>query len=234
MRGRTTYSWQPSPLARACYDASTGALVQAYPFTPPGAFPVFVNDVAITNNAAYFTDSCSSTVFKLPLGPGGSVPDPAAVQAIPLTGDFPFVYVPLPGYPCGLPNMNGIVATENGKWLIVNNTATGQLYRVNPATGASVQIDLLNDPHSTPYTDGLLLHGGTLYSNENFMNRLAVIDLSKDLLSGMIERYITSPNFDVPSTSAFFGDSIYAINARFRLDGSSPPSRDDDIVQVSR
>jgi hypothetical protein len=188
----------------------------------------------VTEDAAYFTDSCSETLYKLPLGPGGRLPDPSAVEAIALTGDFHFVFVPLPGYPCGFPNMNGIVAAENGKWLIVNNTVTGQLYRVDPSTGASVQIQLLNDPFSTSFTDGLLLHGDTLYSVENFPNRIAVITLSKDLLTGTIERYITSPNFDVPSTAAFFGDWIYAVNARFRLDGSTPPSVDDDIVQVAR
>jgi hypothetical protein len=105
---------------------------------------------------------------------------------------------------------------------------------VDPETGASVRIALLDAPSSSSFTDGLLLHGTTLYSVENFLNRIAVIDLSKDLLTGTIERYITSPNFDVPATAAFMGGAIYAINARFRMDGSAPPERDDDVVRVSR
>jgi hypothetical protein len=61
------------------------------------------------------------------------------------------------------------------------------------------------------------------------------MDLSKDLLTATIEeQYITSSHFDVPSTAAFFGDSIYAVNARFRLDNSTPPEADDDVVEVSR
>jgi sugar lactone lactonase YvrE len=232
---RTNYLYvAASTFGARVFDAATGALVREYPFAPTGGNPVLANDVVVTADAAYFTDSCSATLYKLPLDPGGWLPDPAAVEAIPLTGDFQFVYAPLPGYPCGFPNMNGIVATENGKWLIVNNTVTGQLYRVDPSTGASTQIQLLNDPFGTRFTDGLLLHGDTLYSIENFLNRIAVIDLAKDLLTGTIEGYITSPNFDVPATAAFFGDRIYAVNARFRLDGSAPPSVDDDIVQVGR
>lgn len=231
---RTNYLFvAASTFGARVYDASTGAIEQAYPFTPPGSYPVLINDVEITRDAAYFTDSCSTTIFKLPLGPAGRLPDPSDVETIELTGDFQFVFVPLPGYPCGFPNMNGIVATSNGKWLIVNNTVTGQLFRVDPTTGESTQIQLLNDPFITEFSDGLLLHGSTLYSVENFLNRIAVIELSDDLLTGTIEGYITSTHFDVPSTAAFFGDSIYAVNARFRLDGTTPPQADDDIVRVS-
>jgi sugar lactone lactonase YvrE len=234
---RTNYLFvAASTFGARVYDASSGALIGSYPFTPTGIYPVLINDVVITRDAAFFTDSCSATLYKLPLGPAGRLPAPTAVQTVSLTGDFSFVFIPipLPGYPCGLPNMNGIVATDNGKWLIVNNTANGELYRVDPVTGASVRIDVLDPPFNSPYSDGLLLHGTTLYSVENFLNRIAVIDLSKDLLTGTIQDYISSPNFDVPSTAAFFGSSIYAVNARFRLDGSSPPNTDDDIVQVNR
>ena len=41
-------------------------------------------------------------------------------------------------------------------------------------------------------------------------------------------------HFALGATAAFFGNAIYAINARFRMDGSSPPERDDDIVRVPR
>jgi DNA-binding beta-propeller fold protein YncE len=216
------------------YDADTGALREAYPFTPTGTAPVLANDVEITRDAAYFTDSCSATLYKLPLGPGGRLPAPSEVETIAITGDFTFVFVPAPGYPCGLPNMNGIVATDNGDWLVVSNTVTGELFRVDPVSGASVRIELVNAPFSSPFSDGLLLRGTTLYSVENFLNRIAVIDLSKDLLTGTITTYITSPNFDVPATAAFMGGGIYAINARFRMDGSVPPERNDDIVRVLR
>lgn len=176
---RTNYLFvAASTFGARVYDAGTGALVQAYPFLPTGTYPVLANDVEVVRDAAYFTDSCSATIYRLPLGPGGRLPAPSAVETLPLTGDFVFEEVPLPGFPCGLPNMNGIVATADGAWLIVGKTTTGELFRVDPATGASVRIAVLNEPFSSPFTDGLLLHGTTVYSVENFLNRIAVIDLS--------------------------------------------------------
>jgi hypothetical protein len=41
--------------------------------------------------------------------------------------------------------------------------------------------------------DGMLLDGNTLYVVQNFLNRVAVVDLSADHFSGVITRYITEP-----------------------------------------
>lgn len=217
------------------HDAGTGALLQAHPFTTPGPYAPFINDVVVTRDAVFFTDSCSPTLFKPPLGPGGRLPDPSGVRTLSLTGDFEFVPIPYPGgaYPC-YANMNGIVATGNGRWSIVNDTATRQLVRADARTGASVRIATLNAPFESPFTDRLLLHGTTWYSVENFSNRIAVIALSTDLLTSTTTGCLTSPVFDVPTTAAFLGSAIYAVNARSRADGSVPPDVDDDVVQARR
>ena len=38
-------------------------------------------------------------------------------------------------------NVNGIDATPNGTWLVIVQSNTGKLFRVNPSTGATVEID---------------------------------------------------------------------------------------------
>lgn len=113
---------------------------------------------------------------------------------------------------------NGIEATPNGEWLIVVNSTVGALYRVDPQTGDATQIDL--GGASVTAGDGLLLQGSTLYVVRNQLNTIVVIDLSSDLLQGTVRDEITSPLFDVPTTIAMFGSSLYAINARF----STPPT----------
>ena len=188
------------------FDADSGALVANYALTAPGTF---VNDVIVTRDAAYFTDSARPVLYRLPLGQGGRVDPAATTEEIVLGGDWQQV----PGF-----NANGIEATPNGEWLIVVNSTVGALYRVDPRTGVATQIDL--GGASVAAGDGLLLQGSTLYVVRNQLNTIVVIDLSSDLLQGTVSGEITSPLFDVPTTIAMFGSSLYAINARF----STPPT----------
>jgi len=211
------------------YDASTGALLRTYQFQDMlNASPMstLVNDVIVTREAAYFTDSFAAFLYRVPLGPGGALPDQSAVNRIPLSGDF--VQVPqVPG--AFVLNSNGIEATSNGKWLVIVQTVTGSLFRVDPQTGVTKLIDL--GGAALPIGDGLLFAGSRLYVVQNSLN-IAVVNLNDDLTSGAIERTITDPDFRVPSTIASFGDSLYAVNARF--DTTPGPNVDYDIVKVPK
>jgi len=189
------------------YDATTGESVAAYTLTP-GA-PTFINDVVLTANAAYFTESNRPVVYRVPLGPGGSVPTQAEVEALPLTGDWQQVA----GF-----NANGIEATPDGGALIIVNSASGVLYEVDPATGFALAIDV--GGASLTMGDGMLLHGNTLYVVRNRLNEIAVIDLAADLSTGTVVDVITNPSFDTPTTMATFGNRLYAVNARF----TTPPT----------
>ena len=199
------------------YDATTGALVQEYTLTAPGTF---VNDVIVTRDAAYFTNSNLAEYYRVPIGPGGQPAAPGDVETIPLSGD----YQQVSGF-----NANGIEATPNGKHLIIVNSSAGALYHVEPLTGEATLIDL--GGASVSAGDGLLLRGRTLYVVRNRLNQIAVIELAPDLNSGEVVETITNPNFDVPTTVAIFGNALYAVNARF----TTPPGPDTEysIVRVT-
>jgi sugar lactone lactonase YvrE len=198
------------------YDAGTGAIVGEYTLTAPGTF---LNDVIVTRDAAYVTDSLHPVYYRLPLGPGGRLPAPGAVETIPLSGEWQ----QLSGF-----NANGIVATLNGDTLIIVNSAEGALYRVDASSGEVTRIDL--GGASVANGDGLLLRGRTLYVVQNRLNRIAVVELAPDLRSGDIVETITSPNFDVPTTVASFGNALYAVNARFSTPAT--PATPYSIVRV--
>jgi sugar lactone lactonase YvrE len=201
------------------YDATNGAFLQEYQLADPGNF---INDVTLTKNGAYFTNSNQALIYYVPLGPGGSLPDPSAVQAIPLGGDFQLV-------PNAF-NSNGIDASPNGKWLIIVNSTLGTLYRVNPETGNADLIDL--GGATVPNGDGILLVGRTLYVVQNQLNQIAVIEMDRDLLAGELVNTITDPNFRVPTTIARFGDFLYAVNARFGT--PVEPDTEYEVVRVRR
>jgi sugar lactone lactonase YvrE len=200
------------------YSASAGALIREYQLATGGG-PTFVNDVAVTKDAAYFTDSNRAVVYKVTLaGDGAAAP---AAQALQLSGDFALV----PGF-----NLNGIVASPDGEVLVAVQSNTGKLFRIDPGTGATRLVDL--GGATVTNGDGLLLQGKTLYVVQNVDNRIAVVRLAPDLASGRVAGTISSPAFDVPTTIARFGDRLYAVDARFTTPPT--PSTPYAIVQVRR
>lgn len=206
------------------FDADSGTDVAVVPV--PGAF---LNDLVVTRTAVYVTDSLADVLWEIPLDHHGLPSGPAA--AVPLSGDFTFVTEgPLPI------NLNGIRATPDGRTLIAVHSSAAVLYRIDPETGEAATIDL-GEP--VPSGDGLVLHGRTLYVVQNFLHQIAVIELGPDLASGTIVDTITSPDFDVPTTAASFGNSLYAVNARFNdgfppFLGGPPQNLDYSVVRVPR
>ena len=203
------------------YDTGDGSLLAEYPMVSGEPSGDFINDVIVTRSAAYFTNSFAPVIYRVPLGPGGALPDPADVQAIPLTGDWSQE----PGF-----NANGIEATSNGESLIVVNSTAQAVFRVDPDSGVAAQIDL--GGAAVPNGDGLVLLGKTLYVVQNRMNKIGVITLSPDLSAGTVGASITSSLFVVPTTAAAFGSSLYAVNAKFGV--PSPSTTDYEIIKVSR
>jgi sugar lactone lactonase YvrE len=190
------------------FDAETGEELAYYQLAT--TTPTFVNDVVVTREAAYFTDSSRPVLYRLPLGPGGRLPDPTEVEQISLGGDFVFI--------SGAFNANGIEATPDGKSLLIVHSARGELYLVDKETGDATLVDLGGS--SLTNGDGLRFAGGMLYVVRNRLNLVEEVRLTPDLTSGEVIRSITDPGFDVPTTLAAFGSTLYAVNARF----TTPPT----------
>ena len=201
------------------YDAKTGETAAVYDLTDSGTF---VNDVVVTSTAAYFTDSFRPSLYRVPLGPAGRLPDQSAVEEIQLSGDFEFLQ--------GEFNANGIDAPPNGEYLVVVNSTSGQLYRVDPKSGLASLIDLGGDTLTNG--DGILLDGKTLYVVRNQNNVITVVRLGLEATLGGVTGEVTDPQFDVPTTIAEFGSSLYAVNARFGT--SNPDNTAYNVVRVSK
>jgi sugar lactone lactonase YvrE len=196
------------------YDTRTGTEVASFALTPPGTF---VNDVVVTKDGAYFTDSFQASLFVLPLSRRGDLP--TGPVTLPLSGDWTQVA----GF-----NANGIEATADGSALIVVNSTVGALYAVDPVSGRASTIDL--GGASVSSGDGLLLDGRTLYVVRNFLNAIAVVELAPDLASGTVVDELVDPDFRIPTTIARTGKGLYAVNARF--DVTPTPDTEYEIVRV--
>ena len=207
-------------------DARSGDVLATYTLAPTGT-PAFINDVIVTDKAAWFTDSLDNAVYRLPLrddrhghhghhgrhghhGHHGhqSLPSQADVEKVDLTG----AWVQAAGT-----NANGITTTPDGRALLVINSSNGLLYRVDD-DGVATQVDL--GGYVITNGDGLLREGRTLYAVQNRLNQVAVFKLDRSGASGELRDTLTSPDFDVPTTIARSGGDLYLPNARF----TTPPT----------
>ena len=199
------------------YDTATGATLAVYQLADPST-GTFINDVAVTQQGAWFTDSLQPKLYFVPVGSSGSLGEFTTLNltgpAAAITGEF---------------NLNGIAATPDGETLIVAHSDTGKLYTVNPGTGSSAEIANV----SVPSVDGILLEAGRLWAVLNFSNQILEIRLSPDLTSGAVEEVITSSLFQVPTTVARHGNDLITVNAKFDT-GLPPTASQYEVVIVHR
>ena len=120
----------------------------------------------------------------------------------------------------GGPNLNGIVAKSGV--LLVAETSSGKLFRVDPETGIADEVDLGGEV--LPGPDGLELRGNTLYVVGGGL--VTVVRLGARLASGVVLGVITDPGepnnplLDVPTTATVAAGRLWVVNARF----TTPPT----------
>ena len=199
------------------FDADSGEEIKKYQLDDSG-FSV-INDIAITQDAVYFTDFGQPFIYRLPLSKNGRIPGGAdAATAIPLTGDFEVGDNNFGAF------ANGIVATPNGKTLIVGNSGTSKIFRVDPSTGHADEI-IVSPPlvgFPAGFQDAIVLHGGVLFiltpdASDTYppVDRVQVVVLDKDMLTGSLVGTIIDSDMDGVASGAMHGGSLYVNNARY-------------------
>jgi sugar lactone lactonase YvrE len=177
----------------------TRKIVRHYQLTTPeGA--AFVNDVILSKRAAWFTDSTQQQLYRGAIGPQGKL---GAARTIPLRGQWKQVEGN---------NANGIATTPDHHALLVINSTSGILYRVD-GSGRAVALDA-GGPLLTN-GDGLWREGRTLYVVQNRLDKIVKLRLNKAGTTVRVVGARTSSDFDVPTTIARYRGSFYLPNARF-------------------
>jgi sugar lactone lactonase YvrE len=178
----------------------------------------FVNDVIVTRDAAWLTDSFSPQIIRVPLAADGSIGE---AEAVALMGDWQQVPNDF--------NANGIVATANEKQLIVAQSVApdvpgAALYSV-PADPAATELDAsrIALDGTLSGADGLVLNGRTLYSVAG--DGVVQVDLGGTLANGRVQATIPVPGSITPTTADIFGSRLYVVDANFpELFGGGDPS----------
>jgi hypothetical protein len=197
----------------SAYDGRTGALVARYQAPPTS--PRFLNDVDVTKDGVFVTDSMNAALVVIRTGPAGALP--ADAQLLPLTGDWVQT--------AGL-NGNGIRALPGGDLLVVNQ---GALLRVDPATGVATRLVQTGGPALTG-GDGLVLRGSTLYVVTGLtQNSVAVVKLSAAANSFAVTADLTDDQFVRPTTATFAAGALWAVNGKF----TQPDATTFEVVRLA-
>jgi hypothetical protein len=187
--------------AVTAYDARSGQ--QLGRWLTPGS--VFLNDLTITRDAVYVTDSGTARLVVVPLGPGGKLPSAGGATTMPLSGDMPV--------DPGTSNANGIRALDEDTLLVVHNGGGG-LFLVDPATGDTDQVQVTGGELTGG--DGLELGDGHLFVVRGTDDEsVTELRLDRNDATARIEQVLRDPAFDVPSTATFAGGRLWVVNARF-------------------
>lgn len=195
-------------------DQRSGEVLAHFQFA---SAPTFINDVTLTERAAWFTDSNQAFLYGVPLR-GGHLAAQAEVIRLPLSGDF----VLAPGF-----NTNGIAQTPDHRALLIVQSNTATVFRVDPRTGVARKVDLGGEPATAG--DGILVLGNTLFVVQNQLNRVSVFRLNSAGTSGRLVERLTDPGLDIPTTAAAFGNRLYLANARF----GTPPGPNTTYTAVA-
>lgn len=199
------------------YDGRTGEVVARYtaPASPTGRF---LNDVTISGDSVYVTDSFSA---ELVVVPRRSTAD-GALRLLPLTGDWDQSGT---GF-----DANGIRTLPGGDLLVVDQ---GTLLVVDPRTGVAERLEQTAGRELTA-GDGLELRGSTLYVVYGFgEDSVAVVDL--DLAAGtfattaaLTKDAPVEDDLERPTTALFKAGALWVVNGKF----ASGPTTDQEVVRL--
>ena len=195
------------------YDVATGVLTGV--FTSPPSANIYLNDLALgIDGSVYVTDSNRPVMYRIP---------PAAAPG-PMDAWIDFAYTPVT-YHVGF-NLNGIVMSPDDRWLVVVQTNTGRLFRIDVSDRSVLPIEVEADLTNG---DGLVLDGQTLYVVRNENEEIVPVVLSEDFARGEAARPIRADAFTFPTAAALVDGALLVVDAQVD-DGAEPGAPADPAV----
>lgn len=183
-----------------------------------------VNDLAFSHGSAFVTDSARPFLYRLSVDAADT---PATTTVRPwLAVDPPVVYSTGEG-PLGV-NLNGIVASPDGKMLVTVQTNTGILFRVDVEQRTITPVvtrgaDLL-------FGDGLLRIGDDVYVARNAANEIVMLKLDAHYRSAQLKSTMTNAAFAYPTGLAELRGRLLVTNSQ--LNARSNPKLPFTVVDL--
>jgi len=212
------------------YGERSGKLIATLDTGMPSSV---INDFSfLRDGTAFATDSVNPFLWRITFSRSGT---PTLEKWLDFTGT-PFVYNA--GF-----NADGIVTSGNGRYLVVNQLSTGDLFRIDVATKAVTQIDV--GGFDLTNADGMDLDGQSLYVVRNANAQIVKVDLSADFTTGTVDTITTSPAFLFPTAAVVIdsgdgqgfghdGSKLLVLNGQLdKLFGGGSPSLPFTITSIN-
>jgi outer membrane protein assembly factor BamB len=202
------------------YDTDTGELLADVEVAGE-----FLNDVFVTKEAAWFTDSFAAQLFRVPIAKDGEIGTPERVE---LGGAWE---------PSGDVDANGITAAPGGKLIVGQTVAAdgsgGALYVIDAdAEGvADAQRITISGGSLEAGTDGLVLVGRKLYVVNP--DGVVKIRLNRSLTTGTVVTTL-DVGAEWATTAKKFRGSLYVVDGNFgeNFANIGNPDAEFNIVKV--
>lgn len=161
-----------------------------------------VNDLTVVADAVYLTDSFKPVIYRVATEDGeiGEM-DP---------------WLDLSGTPAAYRrgfNLNGISASDDGRYLLSAKTDSGELFRIDTRTKDVQRVDLDGEVIRT--ADGLLLDGRTLLVVREEPGEVVPVALSADYTEGRVGRPFGRAQLRFPTTLAERDGRVLVVNSQF-------------------
>ncbi|MEX2534391.1 MAG: PQQ-dependent dehydrogenase, methanol/ethanol family [Trueperaceae bacterium] len=207
------------------FDSESGETLATME-APPADNGTFLNDVvAAPDGYVYITDSARPVLFRAQ----ASESEVGELEGWLDLSDTPIDYG---GEGEGPPatNLNGIVVTDDGNYLITVDMNDGKLYRVDLHDQEVSEIDLNGE--SVMNGDGLIIDGQMLYVVRLTENEVVTVELADDYSSGTVEARFTDPSLQWPATAALIDDRLYLVNTQFNRQEQGDPELPFTVASV--
>jgi sugar lactone lactonase YvrE len=196
------------------YDTKSGRLITRLHNGLQGTTQTFLNDVTFApDGSAYVTDSVNPVLYRVkPVNRGSKY----ELEEFLKFKSTPMTYTKAAGAP-GI-NVNGIVVTADGRYLILAKRNENALYRLDLKSREVTPIEMPKNMLNTP--DGMFLQGEILYVSQNIPKAIAVVKLSENYSRAALERNIPHPTFAFPTAVAAYQNKLLVVSAQFDTKGS--------------
>ena len=182
------------------YDLASKALVGSFATGTGG----FLNDLVVTEHGdVWVTDSFRPMLWHL------TAAQVAAGTGTPTAVDVASSIT----FTAGAFNLNGIVALRGGQRLVVVQTNTGALWRID-VNHSPAQIEQVDAP-ALVGGDGMIRDKGRLVVVIGSPANLTFVKLRHHDSRGRIDKVVTDPTLRGPSTVARDGNRYLVVNADF-------------------